>query len=58
MVPWKMPTGTTGELKVFDRYYHLFTKGELEDLVLQAGANILESGYDRDNYYVIAEKLI
>jgi tRNA (uracil-5-)-methyltransferase TRM9 len=44
---------------MFDlRYYHLFKKGELDDLFAQInGVEIDVSGYDRDNHYVIATKL-
>ncbi|CAO3571702.1 unnamed protein product [Mortierella alpina] len=42
---------------VFNRYYHLFQKGELEDLVLQTKkASIVQQGYDRDNWWCILEK--
>ena len=42
---------------VFNRYYHLFQKGELEDLVLQTKkASIVQQGYDRDNWWCIMEK--
>jgi hypothetical protein len=38
---------------VYQRYYHLFTQGELESLVSSAGGRVLNSGYDRDNHYCI-----
>ncbi|KAK5815754.1 S-adenosyl-L-methionine-dependent methyltransferase [Linnemannia elongata] len=42
---------------VYNRYYHLFHKGELEDLVLQTNkASIVQQGYDRDNWWCILEK--
>ncbi|KAJ1556723.1 tRNA methyltransferase, has a role in tRNA modification, partial [Cladochytrium tenue] len=44
---------------VFQRYYHVFVKGELEALVRDAAgpaASITASGYDRDNWYLIARK--
>ncbi|KAF9910174.1 Alkylated DNA repair protein alkB 8 [Linnemannia zychae] len=45
------------EAPVFNRYYHLFHKGELEDLVLQTNkATIVQQGYDRDNWWCILEK--
>jgi len=45
------------ELKKF-RYYHLFKKGELDDLVNQIEiGKVVETGYDRDNWYVIAERI-
>ncbi|ORZ23325.1 S-adenosyl-L-methionine-dependent methyltransferase [Absidia repens] len=44
--------------KVYNRYYHLFKKGELDDLFGQINDVTIDvSGYDRDNHYVIATKL-
>jgi len=41
-----------------NRYYHLFKKGELDDLVDQIKiGKVVETGYDRDNWYVIAERI-
>ena len=40
----------------FQRYYHLFKKGELDELVQEAGGIVLESSYDRDNWYVKFQK--
>lgn len=40
----------------YQRYYHLFKKGELDELVKEAGGTILDSGYDRDNWYVKFQK--
>jgi tRNA (uracil-5-)-methyltransferase TRM9 len=45
------------EGKTFQRYYHLYRKGELEEDVDAAGGLVLESGYDRDNWWVIAANL-
>ncbi|KAL2314769.1 tRNA (carboxymethyluridine(34)-5-O)-methyltransferase [Schizosaccharomyces pombe] len=69
-VPWilkrqyEYPNAKPEELKghdpaeniAYQRYYHLFRKGELNELVETAGGSILEHGYDRDNWWVIAEK--
>ncbi|KAJ3041695.1 tRNA methyltransferase, has a role in tRNA modification [Rhizophlyctis rosea] len=42
---------------VYQRYYHMFLKGELDELVERAGgAEVVTSGYDRDNWYVIARR--
>ena len=58
MVPWvlkgndkdrSLNSGTT-----FQRYYHLYRKGELEDDIMQAGGSILEAGYEKDNWWAIA----
>ena len=54
MVPWKVVK--TGE--VYDRFYYLFENAELETLVEKSNTDvkIIESGYQRDNYYVIIQK--
>ncbi|KAJ3385834.1 Alkylated DNA repair protein alkB 8, partial [Chytriomyces hyalinus] len=42
---------------VYQRYYHVFVKGELDQVVEAAGGlDVNKSGYDRDNWYVIATK--
>ncbi|KAJ2776540.1 tRNA methyltransferase, has a role in tRNA modification [Coemansia javaensis] len=52
LVPWETRAGA-----VHQRYYHLFRKGELERLLAQAGGcRVAESGYERDNWYVVATK--
>ncbi|KAF1945575.1 S-adenosyl-L-methionine-dependent methyltransferase, partial [Clathrospora elynae] len=40
--------------KTFLRYYHLYRKGELEGDVEEAGGVVLESGYEKDNWWAIA----
>ncbi|KAJ1768671.1 tRNA methyltransferase, has a role in tRNA modification [Coemansia sp. RSA 1813] len=72
LVPWVLPGSKARtanstdagdnkvgqEDKVFHRYYHLFRKGELQELFEHVGkCTILENGYDRDNWYVIARKI-
>jgi len=42
--------------QVFHRYYHLYAKGELERDVVAAGGVVLEAGYERDNWWVIATR--
>lgn len=39
---------------VFQRYYHLYRKGELEEDVMAAGGVVVKSGYERDNWWVVA----
>lgn len=52
LVPW-----TCGDV-VHQRYYHLFKSGELEAVVVEAGGmRILDSGYDRDNWWVECERI-
>jgi tRNA (uracil-5-)-methyltransferase TRM9 len=43
----------TGD-KTFLRYYHLYKKGELEQDIAEAGGVVLESGYEKDNWWAIA----
>ncbi|KAF2085777.1 S-adenosyl-L-methionine-dependent methyltransferase [Saccharata proteae CBS 121410] len=44
------------EPKTFQRYYHLYRKGELEEDVEKAGGVVLESGYEKDNWWAIAAR--
>ncbi|KAK1688588.1 S-adenosyl-L-methionine-dependent methyltransferase, partial [Colletotrichum godetiae] len=41
------------EGKTFQRYYHLYREGELEEDVVEVGGRVLESGYERDNWWAI-----
>ncbi|KAF2397213.1 S-adenosyl-L-methionine-dependent methyltransferase [Trichodelitschia bisporula] len=56
MVPWitKGPKSSGQEEKTYQRYYHLYRKGELEEDVVKAGGKVLSSGYERDNWWAIA----
>ena len=39
------------------RFYHVFAKGELEELLEQAGGlDLVRTGYDRDNWYAVGRK--
>jgi len=40
--------------RTFLRYYHLYRKGELEIDVERAGGVVLEAGYEKDNWWVVA----
>lgn len=42
------------EEKTFLRYYHLYKKGELEHNIIEAGGQVVESGYEKDNWWAIA----
>ena len=65
MVPWvmrakKVKKGEEAEQqedKTFHRYYHLYKQGELEDNVREAGGVVVESGYEKDNWWAIAERV-
>lgn len=70
MVPWvmrgkKKKKGEEGEGggekeadRTFHRYYHLYRKGELEENVRDAGGRVLEAGYEKDNWWAIAERAL
>jgi len=55
MVPWVMKS-KDGDAKTFHRYYHLYSNGELERDIGEAGGVVLDSGYERDNWWAIAER--
>lgn len=40
--------------KTFFRYYHLYRQGELESDIEKAGGSVIESGYEKDNWWAIA----
>ncbi|KAH8888213.1 S-adenosyl-L-methionine-dependent methyltransferase, partial [Thozetella sp. PMI_491] len=40
--------------QTFQRYYHLYREGELEEDVRAVGGRVLRNGYDRDNWWAIA----
>jgi tRNA (uracil-5-)-methyltransferase TRM9 len=52
LVPWVMRSKGKPEA-TYQRYYHLYRKGELEEDVEAAGGTVLESGYEKDNWWVI-----
>lgn len=54
LVPWN----TSSDPIIQWRYYHLFRLRELEELVGKVNGNIeiVESGHDRGNYYVVIVK--
>ncbi|KAL1985563.1 hypothetical protein VTN96DRAFT_7783 [Rasamsonia emersonii] len=66
MVPWVMrsnnsTSATAGKgtddrqtTKTFHRYYHLYEENELEKDIRNAGGLILESGYEKDNWWAVA----
>jgi tRNA (uracil-5-)-methyltransferase TRM9 len=56
MVPWVLKGSKASKTqdKTFQRYYHLYRKGELEDDIKAAGGVVLEGGYEKDNWWVIA----
>jgi tRNA (uracil-5-)-methyltransferase TRM9 len=53
MVPWVLKAKGREE-RTFQRYYHLYRRGELEEDVRAAWGVVLESGYEKDNWWCIA----
>ena len=55
LVPWTL----SDQSETVQRFYHLFRKGELEEVIHRAAqemsinVSIEFSGYDRDNWYVV-----
>lgn len=62
MVPWVMKGkpapegGPSDPPKVFHRYYHLYSEKELERDIQAAGGSVVESGYERDNWWAVATR--
>jgi tRNA (uracil-5-)-methyltransferase TRM9 len=61
MVPWVLrsnrPAAATDTAEqVFHRYYHLYQEGELEKDICAAGGRVVESGYEKDNWWAIATR--
>ena len=58
MVPWvmkqKSANDSAAEEKTFNRYYHLYREGELQHDIAEAGGIVLDSGYEKDNWWAIA----
>jgi tRNA (uracil-5-)-methyltransferase TRM9 len=60
MVPWVMrgDQGMSGQetTKTFHRYYHLYEEHELERDIRNAGGLVLDSGYEKDNWWAVAAR--
>lgn len=60
LVRWEMNGKFDAEKRSFDRYYHLFRKGELESLVEEAACglayHIRDAFYDTENWCVVVER--
>jgi tRNA (uracil-5-)-methyltransferase TRM9 len=58
LVPWvlKPERGSNEQPKTYQRYYHLYKAGELEENVRAAGGTVVKAGYDRDNWWTIIER--
>lgn len=56
-VPWNFQINVKSQKKIYQRYYHLFEKGELESLIKNFhNVNIIDKGYQKGNWYVIIKK--
>jgi len=51
LVPWTMESEV--DKPIYYRFYHLYEKGELESDAREANLIIKESGFDKENWYVI-----
>ena len=51
-LPWKMKDG-----RVFQRYYHLFSKDEFQDLIEQNGLEVVRIFFSSDNHYAELRKI-
>jgi tRNA (uracil-5-)-methyltransferase TRM9 len=62
MVPWVMKTGKKNPNedgsteKTFQRYYHLYRSGELEGDIVGVGGQVVDSGYEKDNWWVVCQR--
>jgi len=59
LVPWHFqPEGEKAapQGEVFQRFYHVFVQGELEQLVQAAGLQVHKSYYDHSNWCVVCRK--
>lgn len=61
MVPWVLKSGSSkGDSndppQTFHRYYHLYEESELERDIGKAGGRVLESGYEKDNWWAVATR--
>ena len=55
LVPWVMKAKGVPDT-TYERYYHLYRKGELEEDVEAIGGTVVEAGYERDNWWVICSR--
>lgn len=60
LVPWVLKpdqkANPASPPTTYHRYYHLYREGEIQDDATAAGGHIVQSGYDRDNWWVIVER--
>lgn len=51
-----MPPPAPSPPTTYQRYYHLYRRGEVEEDIVTAGGEVVQSGYDRDNWWCIARR--
>lgn len=60
LVPWVLKsdpkTDPAQTPQTYQRYYHLYREGEIQNDAIAAGGHVVNSGYDRDNWWVIIER--
>jgi tRNA (uracil-5-)-methyltransferase TRM9 len=62
MVPWVMKTGKKNPKEdgsteqTFQRYYHLYRSGELEADIVGAAGEVVDAGYEKDNWWAICRR--
>ncbi|OWP00884.1 hypothetical protein B2J93_2577 [Marssonina coronariae] len=64
MVPWVLKSGKKKSAagaepapeKTFQRYYHLYREGELEEDVRSVGGEVVEAGYGKDNWWAVCRQ--
>jgi tRNA (uracil-5-)-methyltransferase TRM9 len=64
MVPWVMRSGKKNPNKdgttekTFQRYYHLYRTGELEEDIRSVEGEVTDSGYEKDNWWAICRNRV
>lgn len=56
LVPWVMRPAKGIPEETYQRYYHLYREGELEEDLVAVGAVVLEAGYERDNWWAVCSR--
>ena len=46
--------GKEEDTVTLNRYYHLYREGELNEDIREAGGTVVESGFERDNWWAVA----
>lgn len=54
LVPWTVES-ESDKRATYYRFYHLYEKGDLEIDAKEAGLTVKESGFDKENWYIIVK---